>query len=246
MTEDEKILIQKFRLLKDKGIVESVINYKHGSGITLEKFLGANAGDFPIPDFRDIELKAVREYPYANITLFNSGPDGSYVCSTQWLAEEFGYPDKDYRDINVLQSSVRGTEFNKVGLFYFFSLRIDRKRERIILNIYGQDKKLISEDIYWDFDTLEEKLKRKVSKLAIVDVRTYYSGGKYYFLYDRIRLYHLKSFDIFVDMIEKGIVYITFGVGIVKSGKYKGKLRDHGTSFMIQKNNLDKLFKRIY
>ena len=29
--------------------------------------------DFPIPDFRDIELKAVREYPYANITLFNSG-----------------------------------------------------------------------------------------------------------------------------------------------------------------------------
>ena len=246
MDSNFNMLLRQFYKIHELGYIKSINNYKNGAGFTLEYYLGEGGADFPIPDYRGIELKAIRTYRYASFDLFNSGPDGKYICPTQWLSLKYGYPDKDYKSVKTFKGDVKGNLKGKIGLFYSFSLRVDYLNKKIILLIYDWNNKLVNNDIYWDFDTLEEKLKRKISKLALIDVDRLYSHGNYYFYYQKIRFYQLKSFEIFLKLIEEGKVYVTFKTGVYKSGGKKGKFHDHGTAFKIAKPDLELLFDRIY
>lgn len=246
MDSDFKTLLDKFYEIHNLGYVKSINNYKNGAGFTLEYYLGEYGADFPIPDYRGIELKAIRSYSYASFDLFNSGPDGKYVYPTQWLSSKYGYPDNDYKNIKIFKGDVKGNCLGKIGLFYKFSLHVDYSKKRITLVVYDWNNVLVNNEIYWDFDTLKEKLERKLSKLALIDVDRVHSSGCYYFYYEKIRFYKLKSFDIFLRLIEEGKVYLTFKTGVYKSGGKKGKFHDHGTAFKIAKPDLELLFDRIY
>ena len=57
-------------------------------------------------------------------------------------------------------------------------------------------------------------------------------------------MYEIKSFNKFIECIDKGYIIITFKIGYFKSGKRKGQIHDHGTGFSINYNDIGKLYMR--
>lgn len=238
------ILKEKFKEINNKGYIKSVNNYKNGGGLTLESELESTGGDFNIPDFYDIEIKSAYKFRFQDLELFNSAPDGKHFPAAPWLSEQFGYPDKDYKNIKVFKGNVFGNKFNYIGLRFEYKLHIDRLNQKIVLNIY-KNRTLINNDIYWDFDSLKEKLERKDRKIALFIFNKKKIGPTYYYKYEQLMMYELKNFDTFLDLIENGIVFVTFKTGVHKSGKYVGTFSDHGTAFRIEIKNIRLLFNEV-
>ena len=69
--------------------------------------------------------------------------------------------------------------------------------------------------------------------------------GLGYYRYDSIAFYKLKDFKTFINLIDKGIIEITFKISTHKSGPKKGKVYDHGTDFSISIKDIDKLFDSV-
>jgi len=243
MEENINNLIKKFNALKCKGFIEGINKNKNSGGIILEKLFNCGADDLCFPDFEGIELKAIRDYDDAQIELLNDTPSGPYINTTQWLTNKYGYPDKTWREKKAFKGDVNCISLKKIGLFYSYKLRVDKRK--LILEIYNFNGKKINEDLYWDFEWLKKKLETKLKYFALINTTRIYSKGKYYYNYNNIKIYKLKDFNIFIELLKKGIITITFKNGYYKSGKYKGKFHDHGTSFRIHKNDLNKLFDLI-
>ena len=60
-----------------------------------------------------------------------------------------------------------------------------------------------------------------------------------------MKIYKLKDFETFINLIESGIIRISIKLSIFKEGPKKGKIHDHGTSFGIQEKDIDKLFDLV-
>lgn len=239
------ILKEKYVKIHSKGYIKSVNNYKNGAGLTLENELESTGGDFNVPDFMDIEIKTVYKYRKSDIELFNSAPDGKYFPAALWLAENYGYPDKDYKSINVFKGNVYCHIKNNIGYRYKFRLNVNKEKNRIELEIY-KNNIMINNEIYWDFDTLKDKLERKDNKVSVFTFTRKIINNHYYYKYEAIYMYKLKNFETFISLVEKGFIFVIFKVGIHKSGSYKGKISDHGTAFKIYFGNMHKLFYKIH
>jgi alpha-mannosidase len=75
-----------------------------------------------------------------------------------------------------------------------------------------------------------------------IEVDSKFINGIEYFKYTDLHIYQLRDFNTFLKLIEKGIIKVTFKIGVVRIGDRKGKISDHGTSFSISKENLSKLY----
>ena len=111
--------------------------------------------------------------------------------------------------------------------------------------IYDSKDNLLEKDVYWDFETLEEKLYRKLEYLAYVHAIKKYSKDGIYFKYTKINFYKLKTFNEFINLLEQGKIRVTFKVSVYKKGKKKGKTYDHGTGFDIKEEDLLQLYDEI-
>ena len=60
-----------------------------------------------------------------------------------------------------------------------------------------------------------------------------------YYYYHTINFYKLRDFDTFINLIEKGIIEISFKIGYYKTGKRMGNIYDHGTDFSINIGNIN-------
>lgn len=128
---------------------------------------------------------------------------------------------------------------------YKFKLIVDRQKELVVLYIYDSNWKLIDTKTSWSFEMLKEKLERKLSYLAYVEAEKKRVNQKNYFKYDLPVLYRLKSFEIFLSLIEKGVIIMKFAVGIYKKEYRFGETYDHGTMFCIEPENLPMLFDKM-
>ena len=60
-----------------------------------------------------------------------------------------------------------------------------------------------------------------------------------------MKIYKLKDFNTFINLLDSGIIRISIKIGIFREGNKLGKIHDHGTSFCIQEENLNKLYDLI-
>ena len=245
MNENIIILKKEFKRIKNMGWIKSVRKDKGGIGITFEKMIGVQENSLEIPDFGDIEIKTKRAYSKSYTGLFNCTPTGPHYHEVERLKEKFGYPDKNLKKFKVLNASVSTTEKQKVGINFYFQLSIDKINQKIFLHVFDKFDNLVEKCVYWDFDILEEKIYRKLSKIAFVKAIVKKINKEEYFKYYDLKIYKLKSFDKFIELIERGIIRITFKIGIYKSGDKIGKIYDHGTSFNIRGCDLEKLYDLI-
>ena len=235
-------LKKDFEKIKRKGWIKSLANDFGSVGTTLEKLLGIEQNCLEIPDYGNIEIKTKRAYSNSYTNLFNCTPTGPHYHEVERLKDTFGYPDKILTEHKVLNTSIYCTEMSKVGINFYFKLRVDREKQKIILLIFDKNRKIIESNVYWDFDILKEKLYRKLNKLAFIKALVKRKNKEEYFKYYEMKIYKLKSFDTFITLLESGIIRISFKLSIFKSGKRVGQIHDHGTSFNIKECDLEKLY----
>ena len=111
--------------------------------------------------------------------------------------------------------------------------------------MYDKKGNLIEDEVYWDFDILKEKLYRKLKYLAYVKALKKKIYDQKYFKYYEMKIYKLKDFKTFINLLDIGIIRISIKIGIYRDDKRKGNIHDHGTSFCIQEENLEKLYDLI-
>lgn len=238
--------IFKFNKIKEKGWLKTIIKGNCGVGRTFEYYLGNQENSLEIPDYNGIEIKTKVSNKNLYTTLFNCKPESNFYNETERLKDTYGYSDKLYPNYLVLNNSIFCNKKTLIGNKYYFKLEIDKKEKKIFLNIFDLKGNLIEKEAHWDFDTLEEKLFRKLKILAYINASKKYELHNIYFRYNNLKIYKLKNFDNFIYLIEKGKIRITFKIGIYKKGTKFGKTYDHGTGFDIRECDLLKLYDRIY
>lgn len=237
-------LKEKFYKIKNNGWIKSIRKGSTGIGATFESILGLKENSLEIPDFNGIEIKTKRNYSNSYTVLFNYAPEGKYCHEIEKLKDKYGYPDKILKSYKVLNKSFFCNVKVRVSNYYFI-IKVDKNLKRIILNIIDLYGNLIENNIYWDFEKIAEKLNKKLQFLAFVYADRKFVNNDEYFKYYRMDIYKLKDFETFINLLEKGIIRITFKLGVFRSGDTIGKLHNHGTSFDIIENDLVKLFNKI-
>jgi len=240
-------LKNKFQEIKNLGWVKSVNKGNNGVGITFEKLLGIEQNELEIPDYNGIEIKTKRNQSKSYITLFSCKPEGKYYHEVERIKDTYGYPHKIYTQYKVLNNSVFANKKNKIGVNYYFKLHVNRKELKIYLLVYSRGGKLLESNVFWDFDILREKLYRKLKIVAYVKALSKKNiiTGEEYFKYLKLEVYLLKNFDIFIDLIETGIIRVNFKLNIETKSEKLGRIHDHGTSFDILEENLNLLYDKM-
>jgi len=196
--------------VKKRGWVEGNINNIGSIGLTFEKLLGVKTNEFEITDFEGIEIKIKNKYSKSYTTLFCCTSTGPHLHETERLKYLYGYPDSRLKSYNVLNTSIYSSYKNKVGIKYYFELKVDKIKKKIFLLIFNHKKQLIEDIVYWDFDTLKEKLYRKLKYLAFVKADKLLNQDKRYFKYYLMKIYKLKNFETFINLIENGTCGVVF------------------------------------
>lgn len=244
MNSQIKKLSEEFIKIKERGWIKSSNGGSNGIGFTFEELLGIQRNELEIPDYNGIELKTRRYSSTSYIILFSSKPEGKYYHEVERIKDTYGYPHRKFKQYKVLNNSVYANKLNRIGLNYYFKLEVDRQKKKINLLVYDKYKKLIERDVYWDFDTLEEKLYRKLKILALIKAyskKDLYEGCEY-FKYNYMQIYYLKNFETFINLIEDGTIRVNFKLNIKTSGDKIGQIHDHGTSFDILEKDITKLY----
>lgn len=243
---------QRFLMLKNNfnkihklGWIKAKSHGAGNVGITFELLLGKERENFPIADYQGIEIKTNIENcsrPY--ITLFSSTPDGKYIFQTQVLKEKYGKKDFNLPMYKTFYARIAANKLCNINNYYM-KIKINYIEEKLILEIYDKNLKLIDNECFWCFSTIKEKLNNKLQYLAYIIAEKKYTKKEIYFFYKYINFYKLKDFNQFLYLIEIGIIKICFKVGIHKKGIKKGHVYDHGTGFEIKKENILKLYDKI-
>lgn len=242
---DKKIIEQlqeKFKRISEKGYIKGIYNCSSSIGRTFENELNLPRNEFGVPDYNGIELKTRRAYSKSRITLFTAVPDGTDLFEIERLKNLYGYPYKKDRRYKALYADVYGNKLTFGGRKYQYKLEVNRRQEKVYLLVYDRYSKLKEKRVYWSFKYLERKILNKLQCLAIVDVWPKNIDGWNYFKYYKINFYDYKGFDIFLQLLEDGIIIITLKIDIHLDEKRYGHTYDHGCSFRIKKEDITKLY----
>lgn len=235
-------LTLKFEEISKRGWIESVSKGPAGGGHTFEKLIGKEIENFEIPDYGNIEIKTKSAAVNHYINMFSATPDGTYMFEIKRLYNKYGYPNKKNKSYKSFNISVLANEFTPLSTRYLFRLKVDIKDQKIFLCVFDIEMNLIEKTTFWSFELLKEKLYRKLKNLAVIETDYKKEKNIVYYKYKDIKFYNLKEFEHFINAIENGFIKINFKVGAYLTGIRRGQPHDHGTSFEINKNNLDKLY----
>lgn len=244
MIEDLVELREKFEKIKKMGWVLSQRKGTTGIGYTFEKLLGKEEEQFAIPDYKSIEIKTRFRNSKENINLFTAAPDGDYLFATKRIYDLYGYPDKEFPQYKVFFAKIGNTP-RYAGKNFRFRLFVDYKNEIIKVIAIDKGGNIIDTHTSWTFKLLKEKLENKLKYLAFIKADTKFNIDLQFFKYYQLTFFMLRGFDVFLDLIEKDIIFVTFMISVYKSGEKKGLMNNHGVRFDISEDNLEKLFINV-
>lgn len=245
IVEEFKMLKDEFKRIKKMGYVKSTRGGCTGIGKTFEDLLGKEEDALGLPDYHGIEIKTKRAYSNAYTTLFNATPMGQEEFQTKRISRIYGYPDKVLKNYKVLNVSFNATNVTLVGQKFLFQLEVNRNDKKIYLVVLDKNLQLIEKEAFWSFDVLKEKIERKMKYLAFVNAWPKTINNIVYYKYYKIDFYILKSFDCFLDLIEKGVIRVTFKISVFRNGNRFGEMHDRGTGFEIKESHLTELFEYV-
>ena len=243
MTEETKIFIEKFKHIAKKGWIKNE-NKSWGSvGLTFEKQLGKKADSMFFPDYYDIEIKCTTLNSKYPLFLFTLSLDGPTFPEINRLVNKFGHPDKDYPNKKVLFETINYTQKNHK---YKFKLDINYEEEKIYLCVFDIHQNLIEKESFVYFDSIKNHLLVKLNKLALIFAAQKMQNKEKYFHYYKMQIYKFKNFQTFLKLLEKNIIEVDLIARISKSGNDVGRYRNKNLVFKIDKDNIWRLFDRIY
>lgn len=245
MDESMKELKNKFSKIRSLEYIPAKENVYGSIGDTFEEMLGKRRENFFLADYKGIEIKTMREESTSKLHLFNAGPDGNYLFPIKRVLNILGYPDRLKKEYKVLNIDVNAKKFKYIGYYKKVKLHINKKERKIEL-LAANDRNISLEvNTSWSFDLIEERINKKIKYLALIKAKTKVINGKEYFYYKDISFYKMKDFSNFIKLIEKGIIIVTFKIGVYRSGDKKGQIHDRGTGFSIEVKDIRLLYDKL-
>ena len=249
MNDNINYFIREFNRIGKKRWIKG-IGYGHGNiGMTFENELGKKPDDNYSPDYKGIEIKTTTRFSRYPISLFSVSFENKNADFPEInrLIDLYGYYDKDFKDKKVLFKTVntikKSTLINKK---FRFQLEIDYETRRLYLCAYNLLGCLCDRFSYITFDKLKEHLEAKLKYLSIVTASKKNIDNEYYFRYYYLKIYALKNFNVFLKLLEEGVIYATIIGRIKKSGINRGKYSNKNLVFKIKKDDIKRLFDIKY
>lgn len=241
--DTEKLLVSLFFDIKNKGWIETKRHGDQCLGNAFEDLIGKIEDNKPEADFYDIELKSHREITSSLLSLFSKSPSSPKKVNT-YLRETYGVDNADGFPKKVLNTTVSGKQFNSHRGGHNFKVDVDRDNKKLWLVVKDSatgellESRHTGNKVYWDFTVLENALKNKLHKIAILYGEEKDEKGKHYVKYNKMIILEGLTLEKMLNAIECGDLFIDIRIGVYASGKNIGKTHDHGTGFRII---LDKL-----
>ena len=246
-TDDDNFneLIEKFNYINSKGYIKGINNNANSCGLTFEKELGKNADSAFLPDFKDIEIKCKQKGSRFGIKMFSLAFNGPFLYESYYILKKYGKEDKELPGKNTMYIKLK---YGKKVLYnnHYFELGIDYENQLLFMNIYDINLKFLGKRGYILFDILKNRVDLKTKKLAYISVYRKKLNNDVYFKYYQISCYKSKGFDVFLKMIEEGIIKCTLSLRYSKSKNTYGKNKSSGVMFFIAESNMEKIFEKIY
>lgn len=239
-----KNIISKTEKIINQQWVPSMYKGTGGMGITFEKLLNIETNTFEIPDYDNIEIKTKLYDRGGYISLFNATPD-SYLFEIRRIRDTYGYPYSKDKELKVFNISVYSNKKVYIGNNLWVKLKIDKIKKRIFLLIINKYNNILDSDCSWSFELLKEKIYRKLKYLLLVYGTKKERNNITFYKYLKYHCYKLKNFENFLSCLETGDIRISFKIGVIRFGDKRGNIKDHGTSFDIEKSKLYKIYDEI-
>lgn len=234
---------REFLKIKNIGFIDSKRFHDTGIGKTSEDLLGVIENNKSSADYKGlIELKSARELSQAMITLFTKSPDPRGINNI--IKKSFGYPDKEFKEMNILHTTFSANQFNNCKSKFGFLLDIDFKQRKIFIKIKNLEKESIDTSVtaFYPFDKLKDIVEHKCKYIIFINAEHKKIDQKEMFKFNKAILLSGLTFKQFLNFIRQGIIKYDFRLGVYRTGKKKGKNHDHGSGFRINKGDLNKVF----
>ena len=209
----------------------------------METLLKKATDRYVLPDYHGIEIKTKTETSHYPIGLFSCAFDNRPL-EMKRLLNTCGWPDKRDPKYKVFYLTANGLSYSFTRRHSFLlSANYEKQRlDFIIKNRWtGEDVTSMS----WTYSELESRLTHKLSYLVIVTVKKDEVDGTTYFKYCNPIFYKLRCFRDFIELIEEGIITVSFNIAYYRTPERYGDYKDMGTTFEIGKENIDRLFVKI-
>lgn len=243
MNTSIKEFIEKFNQIKRQQFTESLRKGYTGIGYTYETIIGKKEDNKYYPDYKGIEIKTKLGYSKSNITLFTLVPQSTN--GIKYIYDHYSYPNKENKNFNSFRGDCFCQKNNFIGNKLIFKIKINYIEKILELNVIDRNLNVIDNSIYWTFDELKNRLYSKLNTLSLIKGYPYKKGGKIYYKYTSNKLYRLKGFNNFLQLIAEDKIYITFNIGVFTNGSRYGQIHDRGTAFKICNKNIGELFTQI-
>jgi hypothetical protein len=244
MTEDNiEKMIRTFNAIKELGYIRSHRSGNTGIGKTFEDACKIKENNIDAPDLHEFEIKSKRELATNKVTLFTKAPTMPKGANAM-LKNNYGTPDENFEDIQVLHASTYHRDFYPHKGGYEFKLECDDKEERIYLLIKEtKTNRIVSREVYWSYTVLRGVIEKKLQNLAFISAKTRRIDGHEEFHYTDMTLYSRTNFDRFLELVksEDGLMF-DLRIGAYKSGRQYGKPHDHGSGFRAKVSQIDSLY----
>jgi hypothetical protein len=227
-------------------------------GNTLEKLLGLEENNLPIPNAQEWELKGQRSQTSSLVTLKHIEPSPTAAkIVVNSLLPYYGwkhqYAGKKYPGTEMsFRSTTSATEYTVRG----FTIVVDRHQHKVRFIFDPTKAKVSDPDIaswlksveervglgpivpepYWGFDDLKYVIGSKISNCfyVVADSRT--EAGREFFRYKELYILSGFSFERFIKCIEDGAVLVDFDA---RTG------HNHGTKFRIRQGHWRDLYSDV-
>lgn len=229
-----------YNYCKGLGWIMNKGNGKNSVGVTFEKTIGIKENSDPKADFHGIEIKTKYSKTRNSITLFSCLPFN--YNDIDKFKNLVGKKDAVVKDANVLFMLIRANKICKANANCYTSMSFDKDLDRIVItasNIKYESKTI---EVFWLKEQIEHRVKEKCSKLAFINADRKIEENISFFKYTRLRLYKLKSIEKFFELLENGIIFIIFNIGVYRTADKYGQTYNHGVTFCINENNLKDLY----
>jgi len=223
--QSSKTVFKIIREIIQMGAVDIPTEFKGAGapGNTLEFLLNVKENNFDSPDLMDWEVKF--HGGNALLTLFHKDPQPRGIMSK--VVNTFGWPNENG------QISFRHTISGKSERGFF----VDNSNNRITVSNIRD----LSVEPYWDNNTILNAIGAKLRRLILVHGKV--DKEKRQVIYNSATAYWDLDMMNICEAIKNGIIYIDFDAR-TKGGKGTA-LRNHGTKFRIQIQNIGMIYENF-
>lgn len=244
MKDDVKLLKQEFKRIKKLGFIESMRDGPTGVGYTFELLLNKQEDQECKPDFRSIELKCKLGYSKSALTLFNSVPIRHRESAVKYIFENYGHHRfGNKNDYKLFERKVY-SNYSIKRFGYEFKLKVNYYCTEVVMESYYKGA-FMEKVCSWDFKTLERKLKKKLSYVAIIQAYPYFIEDKKFYKYVKMNVYKLIGFFEFLKLIENDKIFVSFYMRSALGPDGNIVMKDHGVGFKIKNNCIEELFYKL-